>query len=404
MPSTFAWLDQSEEQRRKVLDIVDMFKEQGTVDELGLGTVRDAVADILFPGTSNLMTRAAYYLFVPWMYQRLERQRTPSSEIAAKARKEELKLIERLITNGELQGVIGRIARSNLRRIPSSLYWAGMKRLGICSVDESQDNYHRSVDRLYERRKAALRSDDGDTVDGAWQTWNLKIPTPPADWPAGAVLKLNREQAEFLRDQVSLSAPTSLFALLTRLDTAPKDVEYPWAHPHRDSFTPKIIWQLDHAQNISEVTHGAALLYNLILAELTSNQDLIEEYRSNLTDWATMLDGRMSVLREWNRNDAWICVESEGARAPRATHDFIESWCEIAINDDAKRVSESKQARALVINRERRLKGPLARVENKRALELWQGASSANRLQYRWSNASVIVQDIVHAIHGAPNA
>ena len=53
MPSTFAWLDQSEEQRRKILDIVDLFRENGTVDELGLGTIRDALADILFPGTSN---------------------------------------------------------------------------------------------------------------------------------------------------------------------------------------------------------------------------------------------------------------------------------------------------------------------------------------------------------------
>ena len=84
MPSTFAWLDQSEEQRRRVLDVIDMFKEQGTVDELGLGTVRDALADILFPGTSNLMTRAAYYLFVPWMYQKLERQRTPAGEMGVK--------------------------------------------------------------------------------------------------------------------------------------------------------------------------------------------------------------------------------------------------------------------------------------------------------------------------------
>ena len=84
MSSVFAWLDQSEEQRRKVLDIVDLFREKGTVDELGFGTIRDALANILFPGTSNLMTRASSYLFVPWMYLRLERQKTPSSEIAAK--------------------------------------------------------------------------------------------------------------------------------------------------------------------------------------------------------------------------------------------------------------------------------------------------------------------------------
>src|SRR5258708_38066123 len=108
MTSTFAWLDQSEEQRRRVLDVVDLFREQGTVDELGLGTIRDAFADLLFPGTSNLMTRAAYYLFVPWMYLRLERQKTPSSEMATKGRREELKLIERLLENGEAEGVIGR--------------------------------------------------------------------------------------------------------------------------------------------------------------------------------------------------------------------------------------------------------------------------------------------------------
>ena len=147
MPSSFTWLDHSEEQRRKVLDVIDLFKEQGTVDEMGFGTIRDAIADILFPGTSNLMTRSAYYLFVPWMYLRLEAQKTPASEIQAKGRREELRLIERLLESGETIGVIGRRARGSLRRLPSSVYWAGMKRLGICQFDGSQDSYHRSLDR-----------------------------------------------------------------------------------------------------------------------------------------------------------------------------------------------------------------------------------------------------------------
>src|SRR3954470_10095318 len=108
MASVFAWLDQSEEQRRKVLDGVDLFREHGTVDELGFGTIRDALADILFPGTSNLMTRASYFLFVPWMYLRLERQKTSSSEFAAKGRREEVRLIERLLDTGASEGVIGR--------------------------------------------------------------------------------------------------------------------------------------------------------------------------------------------------------------------------------------------------------------------------------------------------------
>ena len=67
MTSTFAWLDNSEEQRRQILDVLELFREKTTIDELGLGTVRDAFADILFPGTSAPMTRARYFLFVPWM-------------------------------------------------------------------------------------------------------------------------------------------------------------------------------------------------------------------------------------------------------------------------------------------------------------------------------------------------
>jgi hypothetical protein len=67
--SSFAWLDFSESDRQKALDIIDLFREKGTVDELGIGTVRDAFADLLFPGTSTIMTRARYYLFVPWMYR-----------------------------------------------------------------------------------------------------------------------------------------------------------------------------------------------------------------------------------------------------------------------------------------------------------------------------------------------
>ncbi len=52
MTSTFGWLDTDSEQRRRMLEVVDLFKEEGTVDELGIGSIRDALADSLFPGTS----------------------------------------------------------------------------------------------------------------------------------------------------------------------------------------------------------------------------------------------------------------------------------------------------------------------------------------------------------------
>src|SRR6266403_1397997 len=80
---TFVWLDYSECERRKMLDVVDLFREHDTRNELGVGSVRKAFADMLFPGTSTIMTRARYFLLVPWAYQRLERLRVRSAEIAA---------------------------------------------------------------------------------------------------------------------------------------------------------------------------------------------------------------------------------------------------------------------------------------------------------------------------------
>jgi hypothetical protein len=43
--SAFVWLDYSERERRKMLDVVDLFGEHDTRDELGIGSVRDAFAD-----------------------------------------------------------------------------------------------------------------------------------------------------------------------------------------------------------------------------------------------------------------------------------------------------------------------------------------------------------------------
>jgi hypothetical protein len=46
--STFVWLDYSERERRKMLDVVDLFREHDTRDELGIGSVRDG-----FPSFSS---------------------------------------------------------------------------------------------------------------------------------------------------------------------------------------------------------------------------------------------------------------------------------------------------------------------------------------------------------------
>jgi len=54
------------------MDVVKLFRERDTVDELGVGTARDAFSNYFFPGTSTIQTRAKYMLFIPWVYKKLE--------------------------------------------------------------------------------------------------------------------------------------------------------------------------------------------------------------------------------------------------------------------------------------------------------------------------------------------
>lgn len=158
--SSFAWLDYSERERRKMLEVVDLFKETGTRDELGIASVRDSFGDLLFPGTSTVMTRARYYLLVPWTYQRLEQKRVGSAKIADRVRREEVSLIEAIERCDDNEGNIGKYSRAALKRLPSSVYWHGLAVWGIREFPGSHTQYHRSLARHQiqdEGRRTAIR-------------------------------------------------------------------------------------------------------------------------------------------------------------------------------------------------------------------------------------------------------
>jgi len=69
VPSTLSWLDTSAEEQRRVRELIALYTQSESRDELGVGQIRDAFADGLFPGTSTIHTRARYFLFIPWLYQ-----------------------------------------------------------------------------------------------------------------------------------------------------------------------------------------------------------------------------------------------------------------------------------------------------------------------------------------------
>ena len=131
MPSVLAWIDHDSKARERTLRILSLFQEKESRDELGLGSVRDSFADQLFPGTSTIQTRLRYMLFVPWIYHSLEEKRLPAESFAIQTDKLERDLVQPLMDSDDQAGVFGKTAGKRLKRLPSSVYWAGLGVWGI---------------------------------------------------------------------------------------------------------------------------------------------------------------------------------------------------------------------------------------------------------------------------------
>lgn len=380
-----------------MLDLVDRFREKEARDELGIGVVRDAFADMLFPGTSTIQTRARYFLFIPWIYRRLERKRVGSAQVAARARRDEIRLIHALLASEDSQYVIGRYAKNSLKRLPSSVYWQGMRAWGILKFPGSQDQYHRSLDAYHQAlHRSGGRTDDGELLeDLASENWHPGVPEPPGVFLTEASFKLTHGEAAYLRERVLTSCPDTLLAFLVDRSETSDWVDFPWEHTQRADFPAHIQTQLHHARAFSEAVHGAALLYNLMLSEARREEDLERYYRDRLAGWADMVESS-DALAGWDRAEFWEVVKSTEARVSLSTRSFLKEWLDIALAPGgAASVESNSRARNLISDRELARKRGKARLSYPRALELWGGAAGAERLVYRWPGAHLIVSDII---------
>jgi hypothetical protein len=406
--SMFVWLDYSERERRKMLDVVDLFREHDTRDELGVGSVRDAFADMLFPGTSTIMTRARYFLLVPWTYLRLEKLRIGSAQIKARAHRAETALIEVIEQSNDSEGNIGKLAKAALKRLPSSVYWQGLSVWGIRSFQGAQTQYHRSLDRYYTqitRQGGRAVERDIEHDDLVAPNWHGGLIKAPDTFPGTCSLSLTRSEAGYLAERIRLS-PGSSSSLLAELVAQRRHSDYVpfvWEHPYAAELPPTLAELVSNARNFSEVMHGAPLLYNLILAEEGERDEGIARYRRQFKEWAQLISKRSSTLVSWNRPRFWELVRAINSRITTPTYEFINAWWDLALAGDAARLRENASVRALIREREKRLKKTLARIGNPRAQELWNGDSGSAQLDFRWDIAQDLLRDIFDGLE-APDA
>lgn len=407
MGSTISWLDHSEEDQRRVREMLRLFEDTDTVDDLGIGTIRDAISNSLFPGTSVIQTRARYFLFVPWLFRRAE-QRHPQ-QLVAKATDMERNLIEALRAGGDTDGLIGVQRGKDVRTLPSAIFWGGLIRYGIfLSPSLTVRQYGRHV----ARGLVALDSEDeiGDRIPSFWQR---DIPDPPSDLFQFklATFDVTRDEAEWLCERIiSSDRPDQPASLLTayirdlRRGEPLVVAEAIWEAALPTDTPPSIAELVQHAQRFSCATQGAALLYNLMLAEERLGTDLeptdgtsVDNYRLRLDEWTATATRIRLAAWAGRIADFWDRVLDNRVRIPHETQTFLNGWANLLV-EDLRHLATSQDARALIRGREIQHKRGQARLANKKRLREWTGDAGTRPLVFRWPQVQRMLTDVADGL------
>ena len=410
MSGYFKWLDFSSAERERTFSILASLEEKGTVDDLGIGAVRDAIADHHFQGISTIQTRAKYFLFLAWIFKSLEQSQVADERIEASLKEREVKLILALLGNPDVEkdrnGLIGKEAREKLKRFPSSVYWNGLRAFGICKFEGSLAEYLQAIPETRKLRRSSIRKLEASNQPEEEQgNWDGDVPEPPPEFPAESVFGLNVDQARYLSERAcSLAGPagdeTLLSWCLRRIPALdPYGFTNSWDLTSLPGMPRHLSAGLRHARNFSMVVQGASAVYYVLLARKINHAEVIARYESDLAKWMRDIAEFSEDLCAWfdNIDEFWIWVKLANPGVDRDVV-FINAWCAAlhTVNFTPARIDQVLTAKTmkLIKDREYNLKKALARLSNPAALKRWEANVGATPLSYRWGNAARFINDI----------
>ena len=387
------WIDFSKEDRQKALDVINLLSEQGAVDELGIGIVRDAFANYFFPGTSTIQTRAKYFLIVPYILRDAVdgRYGKDVNRILRAIDTEEkecgIKLLE---SNPKAEGVIGTrvLPKGWVARKPSDIYWNGIRTYGIfCDYGLSIPEYVSLAVKLNTQKSSVKLgnrndeteenekddSDAGDIMNVSF--WNL--PIYHDNWRDNLTIELTNEEALYLDKQIQKGAKGSLleYVLKNRIDMNKYEDFASMAADLSEKVEEKLSYMMKLACEFNNLVYMARVRFNVMLSE--------EENEVAVSEWDRL---KPQVKRRANVDLSAVFHELE-LHNP-GTYLFLSKL------QEAFKALDIDAADELIKKRERQLKG-INRAKLNRTKEFdhskWVGGGE---LDYRFSNARRIINDI----------
>ena len=388
------WIDFSRNDRSKVLNVLASLGERETLDELGISPIRDGFAELFFPGTSTLQTKAKYFLIIPYACRMVELSDISTPEKASEMLYEiERECCEKLceVHSDNRQGIIGNdaIGRENwVKRAPSVLYWAGLRKFGICTRDKLSLSGYLKVMCAQKSRKAQIKSfgklgnrNDGDDMDDldAGEAHLYHYFDVPADfkrdaWRNDLSLRLTQSEAAFLKEKIIENAKGSLLADI--LEKNKREFCAAGSFEEIGAFVPEHLQrEYKLALDFSKFLYALRVVYNVIVSN-GENKRAAEEFQSISENFEAWADVDIETI--------FLRLGIANGRLKRF----------LLAAQNAMRIRDEEELKRQIKERERSIKGE-SRSKCYHAgtfdPEEWFGGGY---LDYRFPNARTIISDI----------
>ncbi|MDU6339841.1 MAG: DUF6361 family protein [Clostridium sp.] len=393
----FGWIDYSSEDRQRVLSVLHALSTPQAVDELGIGVIRDGFSDILFPGTSTVQTRAKYFLIVPYILTELEKEKNLTKDkFLRKLDVIEKSLIPILSKDGS-EGVIGARSKDKLKRKPSSIYWNGLRVLGIFKYKSlSLDSYVKATLTLNKHKvdkKIAERDEEQDDVEYngeiVGEFW--RCISPENNWKDNLNIDLTNKEAEYLKSRITKSTYTTntLFGYIIKNNLTDALEANDFCSLGEIIDLPEHIkYDYDLASDFSEFILGATIRYNCILYNY-ENDEVNEQWER----WKNS----SFVINKFKDFDIDKILKRLSVKDQRLIR-FLKLWKEYFINGDLNKIDE------LIIKREISIKSRArCKLNNPRNFDIDSNRVRGGKLDYRFNISKRLIKDILLAAQEVSN-
>lgn len=395
--SSLGWIDFSATDRDAIRQALEQVRQKGAVDELGIGIVRDAFANKLFPGFSTIQTRAKYFVTTPrmvadYLYKpRHERQKTALSNYLD----QQEEWLGRQLISDQLPeplrneaGIIG----ANVVRKPYSVYWNGLRQLGIINTELSVSQFEHQIAGSSDDLQAD-HEDDAVSVYAPAAQFGVHL---PESWSWEQSLSygihLSPNEAEFLRRKLAQMPEGTIPFQLYQQD--PEVLQNAIAckgfrslhHYLRESADlPKRLLDMLHlAQEFSNVLYGAHIRFNMVLARVHGRTKRYEDIRDNQWNRWQHEGYKPDHILEATA-DKWL--SQVAPRVDVHTRDFLRNWCQLVGSDASEDALDG-----LIIQRIKTTKGQRS-LYHRGLRDDFQWAGMGEQ-DFRWPNVRTILADV----------